>query len=109
MIVVYTLFKLHERIDPMNKLGMIQLNNMIPVLDSEIFLLDIESQNSRYKSMLNKQYEFIKIKENTSEIQKRAEHIYNLVAIKEHCFFKRISCNFKLLENNYQYFDNKTS
>jgi protein AbiQ len=101
-----TLFKLHERTDPLNKLGMIQLNNMIPVLDSEISLLDIESQRLNYKRMLYKQYEFIKI--NAHEIQKRAEHIYMLVVIKETHFFKRISCNFKLLEDSYQLFHKET-
>ncbi len=45
-------FKLHERTNPANKLGMIALNYMIPVLDGHIALLDIEAQEARYKAML---------------------------------------------------------
>jgi protein AbiQ len=95
-----TIFKLHERTDSTNKLGMIQLNNMIPVLDSEINLLDIENQHRSYKNMLYKQYEFIKI--NRDKIKDRANQLYRLVVENKHKYYCKISCNFKLLEDNYQ-------
>ncbi len=63
-------FKLHERTNPDNKLGLIALNYMVPVLDSELIELDIEAQSSPYKQMLYRQYEFIK--SNRQEILNRA-------------------------------------
>lgn len=97
-----TLFKLHERSDESNKLGMIQLKNMIPILESEVSLVDIELQPERYRRMLYKQYEFIRI--HKDEIKRRAENIYKLVSLDNHSFFKRISCDFKLLEKEYTNF-----
>jgi protein AbiQ len=91
-------FKLHERGRPNNKLGMIQLNNMIPVIDSEISLLDIESQPGKYKRMLYKQYEFIKTK--ATDICDRADKLHTIVCEKSNPFFNRMCCNFKLLEES---------
>lgn len=97
-----THFKLHERSDESNKLGMIQIKNMIPFLESEVFLFDVDAQDHKYKIMLYKQYEFIKM--HKDEIIRRAENIYKLVTIDNHRFFKKISCDFKLLEEKYTSF-----
>ncbi|WGO99788.1 type III toxin-antitoxin system ToxN/AbiQ family toxin [Saccharophagus degradans] len=90
-----TVFKVHERTDPDNKLGMVQINNMIPVLDSVIELLNMEGQPQPYRSMLYKQYEFLK--QNADELTSRAEKLYELVN-NGHTFYSRISCKFKELE-----------
>jgi protein AbiQ len=97
-----TVMKLHERGNPHNKLGMIQINNMIPIIRLEVQLLDIENQPEPYRSMLYKQYEYIKTK--TDEIQKKAEKLYKLVIYNKQDFYCRISCDFKLLEENYRNF-----
>jgi protein AbiQ len=97
-----TLFKLHERTDPTNKLGMIQFNNMIPTIKSEISLLNIDIQPEPYKQMLYKQFEFIK--QHKDEIKKRAIKLYKLVTVSKHPFYTKISCNFKLLEENIKNF-----
>ncbi len=102
-----TIMKLYERRDPSNKLGMIQINNMVPIIRSEIRLLDIENQQKPYKNMLYKQYEFIKTK--IVKIQDKAIKLHNLVVDKEQSFYCRISCNFRLLENNYRNFTKESS
>lgn len=88
-------FKLHERLNPDNKLGLIALTYMIPVPDSELTLLDIEAQSQRYKAMLYKQYEFIKA--NRKEIMLRAAKLYNAVAVKRTPHYVHISCDFTRL------------
>ena len=87
-----TVFKMHERGNPDNKLGMISLNNMIPVLDAEIALLDIESQSPKYKKLLHKQYEFIKA--NADEIKDRAAKLHHQVTAVRTTFYVNLSCNF---------------
>ena len=42
-----TIVKLHERSNPSNKLGMILINNMIPVIESEIQLLNLVHVENR--------------------------------------------------------------
>ncbi|MEO3479893.1 type III toxin-antitoxin system ToxN/AbiQ family toxin [Phaeobacter sp. CAU 1743] len=90
-----TVFKLHERGNPNNKLGMISLNNMIPVPDTEITLLDMASQSERYRRMLYKQYEFIK--ENAVEIKDRAAKLHYQVTALRTPFYVRLSCDFTIL------------
>lgn len=91
-----TVLKIHERTDSTNKLGMVQINNMIPVLDRVINLLDIEAQRNAYKDLLYKQYEFLK--QHKAELEGKAGKLYELVVNKNHAFYSRISCNFKALE-----------
>jgi protein AbiQ len=95
-------FKLHERTNPANKLGMIALNYMIPVIDSQIALLDMDAQEARYKAMLYKQYEFIK--SHRAEITARAAKLYDHVVSKRTEFYVRISCNIPVLIDAYRAF-----
>ncbi|MDH4845037.1 MULTISPECIES: type III toxin-antitoxin system ToxN/AbiQ family toxin [Pseudomonas] len=96
-------FKLHERTNPDNKLGLIALNYMVPVLDSELVELDIDAQEGRYKQMLYKQYEFIKA--NRQEIIDRATKLYEHVVIKRSDFFVRISCDIPKLVDEHKNFN----
>lgn len=73
-------FKLHERTNAENKLGLIALNYMIPVQDSDLIELDIDAQDEMYKKMLYLQYEFIK--SNRSEILTRATKLYEHIVNK---------------------------
>lgn len=95
-------FKLHERTNSDNKLGMISLNYMIPVLDSVIEELDIESQDPKYKRMLYLQYEFIKV--NKEEIASRAQKLCEHVLVKKSEFYMRISCDISKLVSEYKHY-----
>jgi protein AbiQ len=91
-----SVFKLHEKGDEQNKLGMIQINNMLPVTEAELTLLDMAAQPVKYRAMLLKQLEFIKA--NQEKIKERAEKFYKLVVVQKHEVFSRISCDFVALE-----------
>lgn len=97
-----TIFKVHEKGDPSNKLGLIQLNNMIPVLESEIILIDLPAQEEKYKKLLEFQIAYIKSEQDT--LKKRAEKLYELVSIKNHAHYSALSCDFNLLEAKYRKF-----
>lgn len=100
-------FKIHERGNEENKLGMISINNMIPVLDSEISELDIESQDPKYKRMLYNQYEFIKA--NSEEIKAKAEKLHHQVVVARVGFFVRMSCDFTAMIDASKDYDTQQS
>ncbi len=95
-------FKLHARQDPNDKLGMISINYMIPILDSEVALLDIASQDTKYQNLLHKQLEFIK--QNEEEITSRAVKLYDHVVNKRSQFFVKISTDVPTLIALYREF-----
>ena len=97
-----TAFKLHERTNPDNKLGLISLNYMVPVPDTELVELDIDAQGDRYKRMLYLQYEFIK--NNREEIIARAAKLYEHIVIKRSPFFVKVSCDIPKLVDEYKNF-----
>ncbi|WP_181859682.1 type III toxin-antitoxin system ToxN/AbiQ family toxin [Vibrio harveyi] len=94
------IFKMHEVGDESVKLGMLQLNNMIPVLDSEITLLDLESQSPKYKGLLEKQQKFLR--KNQDAITEKAEDLRNKVIAAKQAgrsnFLVNMSCDFEALE-----------
>ena len=97
-----SVFKIYERTNPRNKLGMIKLNNMIPVLDSQLQLLDMNAQPSHYKNVLYKQYEFIGA--NALQITQRAERLFTQVTSFRTPFYVKISCDFpKLIKASQNY------
>ena len=97
-----TAFKLHERTNSGNKLGLISLNYLIPVLDSEIKELDVEAQEESYKKLVHLQYEYIKV--NRREIIERAAKLYEHVVVKRTAFFVKISCDIPKLVDEYKNF-----
>ncbi|HGJ5860068.1 MAG TPA: type III toxin-antitoxin system ToxN/AbiQ family toxin [Arsenophonus nasoniae] len=72
------IFKMHELGNEENKLGMVQLNNMIPVLSSEKTLLDLSTQAPKYQNMLNLQQQYLR--KNKEKLQKKAEKLYKIVS-----------------------------
>lgn len=93
------IFKMHEVGDAQVKLGMLQLNNMIPVLDSEIQLVDLEAQSSRYRGLLEKQQLFLR--KNSDQIKEKAARLHKKVIANQDdngLFEVRMSCNFAALE-----------
>lgn len=87
----------YERIENL-KYGIIRLNNMIPLPDSEIVCFDIdEIEDDKYKLILKDQ--FIYCDNNKDKILKKASKLYKMVTIYKNTHFIDISCNFKLLES----------
>lgn len=84
------IFKIHK-----GKYGMLGLNNMIPVKKSELIEFDINSQEKNYKHILISQYHFCN--KHINEIREKAMKTYNK-SIKNK-FFKKVCCDFKLLES----------
>ncbi len=101
-----TVFKLHEVGNSENKLGMIQINNMIPVYDDVIELLDLGALPRGYRNLLDLQRQFIRKHE--SEVSDRAARLYKLVTedADKDSFFSRLSCDFLLLEHVMEEFRN---
>lgn len=95
-----TIYKIFD--SEANKLGMLHLNNMIPIVESEIFLVDFSAQDHGYKSLLVKQMAYIKSHQDA--IKARAEALYNLVVVSKNEFCCKLSCDFSALEAGYKNF-----
>jgi len=91
------ILKLHERGNDANKLGMIQLSNMIPISDAVVIELDLLGQDEKYRNMMYKQLEFIKTR--VQEIAEKTEKLYKLVCVDKNQFYVRLSCDFIALES----------
>ncbi len=83
------IFKIHN-----GKYGILGFNNMIPVKVDDLIEFDINKENEAYKQILISQYHFCN--KHIKEIQERAKTTYR--KSQENGFFKRVCCNFKLLE-----------
>lgn len=78
-------------------LGMIKLNNMIPVNKENLKYIDFNNvKDKKYKNLLIQQNNFIQI--NTNKIREKAEKLYKFVAIDKKEFFVNLCCDFKMLE-----------
>lgn len=90
-----TVFKLHEKGNPNNKLGVIHINNMFPVTDDQLIEITIDITD-KYGRLLQNQYEFILHFQD--QIQAQAQQLYDLANKNRNSFIARLSCDFKLLE-----------
>ena len=86
-----------------NDLGIIRFTDMIPVPEDSVYLLDIKSKSYGYKRLLSEQYSYINMPKNKKTILDKSERIYTIISSqntksKTAIFYKRLSCNFKLLE-----------
>ena len=96
--------KIYELGNEENRLGMVQLNNMIPVSSSEMYLIDInqiKNQDKKYAHLLNIQQ--IYLRKNKAILLKRANQLYGAVNAQKSGkeainFIGHLSCNFKSLE-----------
>ncbi len=92
-----------KELDDNNKLiGVLNLNNMIPVTDDVIEYFNIREDKDY--SLLKKEY--IYCIKNQNEIIKRANKIYDLVTKHNKLSLIKRSCNFKLLEAKSEEFKN---
>ncbi|BCJ87281.1 type III toxin-antitoxin system ToxN/AbiQ family toxin [Effusibacillus dendaii] len=79
------------------KLGVINLNNMIPVLPSVIIPIDIASEpDQQYRQLLTKQMLFIRANEGL--VKKKAKRLYQIVKSKKQPKLNNRCCYFSLLE-----------
>lgn len=91
-------YKINSLSDSNDKLGIIQINNMIPVPLSKLTEVKFNTiTNINYKNLLQKQYIVLKVKE--KEIEKTAEELY-LKAKAGHSI-SRVCNDFRKLEEYY--------
>ena len=85
-----------------NDLGIIRFTDMIPVPEDRVYLLNVENKSYGYKRLLSEQYSYINKPKNKKIILDKAEKIYMIInkntKSKTTMFYKKLSCNFKLLE-----------
>ena len=96
-ITNHSIFKILD--ENQTKIAVIQFNNMIPILESEITEIIFANEEERYKNFLQKEYLFID--KNSEEILRKADKLYKDVVEKKNPFFVRISNDFTLLEEKY--------
>ena len=92
-----TVFKLITKND--NYLGVVKLNNMIPVNKPELYEItkdDLLKKDSKYQNLLNTQR--IVINHNVSGIQQKADLLYKLVVENKNEFYSQVSAKFLELE-----------
>ena len=88
------------------KLGMIKLNNMIPVNKENLKYINFNDiQDKKYKNLLIQQNNFIQL--NADDIRQTAEKLYKFVTIDKKEFFIKLCCDFKLLEEKCKYYKKK--
>lgn len=81
------------------KLGVINLNNMIPIPTSRCIRLELNSMgDGKYQTLLHKQ--LVWCNQNSEEIINTAEKLYESICYsdKEDSMLKRRCCDFRLLE-----------
>ena len=97
-----TFFKMYGNANKRDYLGLIRFADMIPVPEKAIKQLDFRDYRNLYSMLLVKQYNYINIPENKKRIKEKAKKLYNIInSDKENkttYFYKKLCCNFKLLE-----------
>ncbi|WP_240044169.1 type III toxin-antitoxin system ToxN/AbiQ family toxin, partial [Pectobacterium versatile] len=90
------IFKMYELGNEENKLGMVQINNMVPVLSSEVEILDLSVLDTKYQNLLNLQQQFLR--KNQEELQKKASKLYKIVSKGFATGIINMCCDFQALE-----------
>ncbi|XID91670.1 type III toxin-antitoxin system ToxN/AbiQ family toxin [Paenibacillaceae bacterium WGS1546] len=96
-----TIFKVYGK-DQNEQLAVIHLNNMFPIIQTEVEWMVFQQEPQGYRNLLEKEYRFIVANQET--IRKRASDLYQDV-IKGNTFYSRISNDFALLEKEYRKFN----
>lgn len=92
------IFKIDE-----GKLGVINLNNMVPVPESALIKFNINEEKVDYQNLLKKQ--IITIRTQSSKIIEKAEKLYKICKTGKQSRLNHRCCNFILLEKYYEQFD----
>ena len=86
-------------------LGLIRLNNMIPVCKKNLRYIDFNKiQDQKYRNLLIQQNNFIQL--HTEKIRNTANKLYQFVTKDKKEFFIKICCDFKLLESKCKLYNN---
>ena len=80
------------------KLAVVLLNNMIPLIDGVIEEINFNDYDKRYQSLLRKEYQCLSSNEAKSKIIKIANDIYKEVTERRTEHFVNICCDFLKLE-----------
>lgn len=94
----HSIYKIYGDTNKKEKLSVIHLNNMFPIIQTEIERIDFSLEEAKYKTLLEKEYSYII--SHQEDIRKKAFQLYNDV-INKKTFFKNISCDFEKLEKQY--------
>lgn len=97
-----TFFKMYGNNDKKDYLGLIRFADMIPVPRKAIKQLEFKNYFNSYNMLLVKQYNYINMPNNRKRIKEKATKLYDIInSNKENktiSFYKKLCCNFKLLE-----------
>ena len=80
-------------------IAQLTINNMIPVNEKFIKIVDIDSDKD--KDYLNKEIRFLRNKKNLNNLLSKTENVFYVIKDNNHPdynFFKKICANFSLLE-----------
>lgn len=80
------------------KLAVVLLNNMIPLIDGVVEEINFNNYDKHYKSLLRKEYQCLSSNEAKSKINKIANDIYKEVTEIRNEHFVNICCDFLKLE-----------
>lgn len=102
-----TIFKVYADQTMQRKLAVIQLNNMVPIIASEIEHVNFSSfmndeAGRKYRDLLQQEYRYILSKQ--ENIRKRAKKLHDDVTERHSKFYTRLCCDFALLEQEYTKF-----
>jgi len=81
------------------ELGAVNFNNMIPVNEKDSFIVDVEK--SKYKDYFNKEIAYLRKQSVIQEILRKVDNIFKVLENSnnpDYNFFKKLCCDFKLLE-----------
>lgn len=88
-----------------DNLGMIKLNNMIPVNKEDLRYIDFNKiKDKKYKNLLIQQNNFIQL--NADRIRNTAIKLYKFVTVDKKTFFTKLCCDFILLEEKCREYKN---
>lgn len=97
-----TIFKIwDDSVTPMKSLAVIHINNMYPIIQTEIEWMDFSLEDPGYQIVLNKEYSYID--KHKEAIREQAKELYDAV-LKGQSFYKSMSNDFLLLEKEYTNF-----
>ena len=101
--------KLTINIKNKNKIiAQLLLNNMIPITEKQIRLVNIEKE--KYVDYLKSEIIYLSNEKVINEIIKKASNIFNVLSNNKNIdykFFKELCCDFKKLENVYLKYNNE--
>ncbi|MNV60516.1 hypothetical protein D3C71_1529820 [compost metagenome] len=82
--------------------AVINVNNMVPVPDSEYELLKFEDYKQEHQDLLNKEYN--EVKRIATKIIRNATNLYRMVTVQpdENSGYVKLCCDFKMLEQKSQ-------